>query len=78
MLLEPKCFLGSDRRTDVTKLIVAFHNFSKEPGNCAIELAACAAIEIAVRKVEFVLSFDKIFQRNTQDCAAFICTVGIV
>ena len=28
---EPSCSMRTDRRRDMTKLIVAFHNFSKEP-----------------------------------------------
>jgi hypothetical protein len=49
------------------KLMVAFRNFSKAPGNCAIVLAACAVKGNAVRNVELVPSSDKLFQRSTQD-----------
>ena len=30
---EPSCAMGTDRRTDITKLIVTFRNFANAPKN---------------------------------------------
>jgi hypothetical protein len=35
-LSEPSCFMWKDRRTDVTKLIVSFHNFSSWPKDASV------------------------------------------
>jgi hypothetical protein len=36
---EPSCFMRTDRRTDMTKLIVAFRNFANAPKNSTVRLA---------------------------------------
>jgi len=33
MQLEPSCSMGTDRQTDVTKLIAVFRNFANTPKN---------------------------------------------
>jgi hypothetical protein len=78
VLGEPKCPMWTYRRTDMTKLMVAFCNFFKALGNCAIVLAAYEVKENTVRKTEFVPSSDKLFQKSTQDWAACIRTVWII
>jgi len=35
---EPSCFMQTGGRTDMTKLIVAFRNYSKAPKNCFREV----------------------------------------
>jgi hypothetical protein len=34
--LEPSCFMRTDRRTDITNLIVTFRNFAEAPNNSYI------------------------------------------